>query len=283
MSTPRFPIRQVGFRSGLAWLPASAEWMRRGFRPLLAIAGLWLGVSMVALLPLVGQAILALITPLLSAGVMLAFDRLGERQLPPPATLFSAWNDPLRRSRLLMLGVFGMFGGLAAAVVLVTWLSNQIGADRLEAAVQSPEAMAEALAGASLGGGLLLSGAVMLLVLAALYFAVPLVMFGRAQVIPALSASLRAVVSNWAAFAGFALAAFGVVFGLFIIVLLVSSVLTLALGTPGGFLVQLIILVTVMLFQVLMTGAQYLAFSQIFGWSPGLEQDQRDDGTDLTL
>lgn len=276
MSTD-YRIQRIGFRQGLAWIPASAEWMRRGFRPIFSIAALWLGISLIAVIPVVGQAILALITPMLTAGVMLAFDRLGEGKAPPPSTLFAAWADPVRRSRLLMLGVFGMIGGLMAALVLVSWLSSQLGADQLEAAVRSPEAMAEALAGASLSGGLLMSGAVMALVLGALYFAVPLVMFGRAAVLSALVTSLRAVLRNWIAFAGFVLTALGVAIGLFIVLLLVSSVLTLALGTFGNFFVQVIVLLSVMLFQVLMTGAQYLAFSQVFGWSPGLEDELPGD------
>lgn len=268
-----YSIQRVGFRQGLAWIPASAEWMRQGFRPILSIAALWLGVSLIAVIPLVGQAILALITPLLTAGVMLAFDRLGEAKNPPPTTLFAAWADPARRGRLLMLGVFGMIGGLTAAIVLVSWLSNQLGADQLEAAVRSPEAMAQALAGASLAGGLALSAAVMALVVAALYFAVPLIMFGQAPVFSALTTSLRAVLGNWIGFAGFALAAIAVVVGLFIVLMLISSVLTLALGNFGNFVSQAILLLAVMLFQVLMTGAQYLAFSQVFGWSPGLEDE----------
>lgn len=272
-----YSVQRVGFRHGLAWIPASAEWMRQGFRPLLSISALWLGISLIAVIPLIGQAILALITPSLTAGVMLAFDRVGEAKSPPPTTLFSAWGDPLRRTRLLMLGIFGMVGGLMAAIVLVSWLSHQLGPEQLEAAVQSPEAMAEALAGTSLGGGLMLSGALMALVLAALYFAVPLVMFGRAPVLSALATSLRAVLRNWAAFIGLLLAAIGVVVGLFIILLLVSSAVTLALGNFGSFLSQLVLLLAVMLFQVLMTGAQYLAFSQVFGWSPGLEDDLTGD------
>ncbi|MFW5816889.1 MAG: hypothetical protein ACOCVP_08530, partial [Wenzhouxiangella sp.] len=92
--------------------------------------------------------------------------------------------------------------------------------------------------------------------------------------------SLRAVLGNWLAFAGFVLAAIAVVIGLFIVLMLISSVLTLALGGVGEFISQAILLLAVMLFQVLMTGAQYLAFSQVFGWSPGLE-DELPDSDDL--
>lgn len=276
-----YRIDRAGFGTGLGWLPASAEWMRRGFRSLFSVAALWLLVSLIAVIPLIGQAVLAVLTPLLTAGVMVAFDRLGEGKVPPPATLFAGWHDPVRRARLLMLGAFGMAGGLTAALVLVSWLSNQLGAEQLEAAVRSPEAMAEALAGASLGGGLVLSGAVMAVVLGALYFAIPLVMFGRAPVGTALLTSLRAVLSNWIAFVGFLVASVAVLVGLMVILLLLTSVLNIALGAVGAWISQIILLVGVMLFQVLMTGAQYLAFSQIFGWSPGLEDDSTDRN-DLT-
>lgn len=276
-----YRINRASFGAGLGWLPASAEWMRRGFRPIFGVAVLWLAVSLIAVIPLIGQAMLAVITPLLTAGVMVAFDRIGEGKAPPAATLFASWHDPLRRGRLLMLGAFGMAGGLTAALVLVSWLSSQIGADQLEAAVRSPEAMAEALAGASLGMGLVLSASVMGLVLAALYFAIPLVMFGRAPVGAALVTSLRAVFANWLAFIGFLLATVAVVFGLMVMLLLITSVLNVALGAVGGWISQVLLLIGVMLFQVLMTGAQYLAFSQIFGWSPGLE-DESSEPTDLT-
>ncbi len=270
-----FPITRVGFRSGLGWLPVSAEWMRRGFRPLFAIAALWLGMSLIAIVPLVGQTLLALLTPLLTAGVMLAFDRIGEGKWPPPGTLFAAWTDSVRRSRLLALGVFAMLGGLMAAIVLVTWLSNQIGTETLEAAAQSPEAMAQALSGVSLGGGLLGSGFLMVLVLAGLYFAIPLVMFGKAGPVKAVTISLSAVGKNWLAFIGFAIAAMAVAGGILIVLVLVSSVLTLALGNVGSLLVQVLMLIAMMLFQLLMAGAQYTAFCQIFGWSPGLEEESR--------
>jgi len=273
-----FPIQSVGFKAGLNWLPASAEWMRRGFRALFGVAGLWLGISLVAIIPLVGQTVLALITPLLTAGVMLAFDQLGEGKQPAPGTLVAAWRDPFRRSKLLSLGIFAMLGGLVAAMVLVSWLSSQVGADALEAAVQSPEAMAQTMAGDSLGGGLLGSGLVMVIVLAGLFFAIPLVMFGRASTLTALATSLRAIARNWLAFVGFAIGAFAVAAGVLVMLLIISSVLTLALGNLGSLMVQVLMLIAMMLFQVLMAGAQYLAFCQIFGWSPGLEDTPDDEG-----
>lgn len=279
----RYPIYRASFSQGLGWLPGSAEMMRYGLRPLTSIAALWLAISLIVIIPLVGQVILALLTPLLSAGVMLAFDRLGQRRLPEPTTLFAGWRDPVRRSALLMLGVIGMAGGLTAALILASWLGAQLGEDQLEAALRSPEAMAEALSGVALGGGLLLSGAVMGVVLAGLYFAVPLVMFGRAPVLSAFITSIKAALVNWVAFLGYLVALIAVVLGLVIVLLLVTSFLSLALGPIGGFIAQVVLLLAIMLFQVLMAGAQYLAFSRIFGWSPGLEEEQDRSDDNLVL
>lgn len=279
----RYNIHRKGFAQGMGWLPASAEMMRHGFRPLLAIAALWLGVSLIVVIPLIGQVVLALLTPLLTAGVLLAFDRLGQRRVPEPTILFAAWRDPVRRGGLLMLGVVGMAGGLAAALILASWLGAQLGEEQLEAALQSPEALAEALTGVSLAGGFLVAGAVLGLVLASLYFAIPLIMFGRAPTLTALVTSIKAVVINWLAFVGYLIALLAIVFGLVIVVVLVTSFLTLALGQIGAFIAQILLLIVAMLFQVLLGGAQYLAFSQIFGWSPGLEEEDSGDDDNVVI
>ena len=270
-----YNIQKASFRQGLSWLPASAEIMRSGLRPLVGIAALWLLVSMIGFIPLIGQLTIVIITPMLTAGVLLAFDRLGEQRIPPPTTLFAGWHDPLRRNNLLLLGLFMLGGAMTAALILFSWLGSQLGQEQLQALLsqESPEAMAEALSGVSIGGGLLLAALMMGLVLAGLYFSVALVMFGKAPAAQAFVLSIKAVLVNWVAFIGYLLALFAVALGFGFILLLVTSLLTLALGPIGAFLTQIITLLGFMLFQILMAGAQYLAFSQVFGWSPGLEDD----------
>lgn len=278
-----YTIQRVGFRQGLGWLPASAEMMRSGIRPLIGIAALWLLLSLIGFIPLIGQLIIVIITPLLTAGVLLAFDRLGEQRIPAPTTLFAGWRDPVRRNSLLALGLFMLGGAMAAALILFSWLGSQLGQEQLQALLsqESPEAMAEALTGVSVGGGLLLAALVMGLVLAGLYFSVALVMFGRASAARAFFVSIKAVLINWMAFVGYLIALFAIAMGLGIILLLISSFLTLALGTFGAFITQILMLLGMMLFQILLAGAQYLAFSQVFGWSPGLEDD--DSGPAVPL
>lgn len=268
-----YTIHRVGFRQGLNWLPASAEMMRSGIRPLIGIAALWLLLSLIGFIPVFGQIVIVIITPLLTAGVLLAFDRLGEQRIPAPTTLFAGWHDPERRNSLLVLGLFMMSGAMAAALILFSWLGTQLGQEQMEALLSqsSPEAMAEALSGVSIGGGLLLAALVMGLVLAGLYFSVALVMFGRAPALQAFITSIKAALLNWVAFVGYLIALAAIVVALGIILLLITSFLTLALGPIGAFVAQILLLLGMMLFQIMLAGAQYLAFSQIFGWSPGLE------------
>lgn len=270
-----YNIHKASFRQGLGWLPASAEMMRSGFRPLVGIAALWLLVNLIGFIPLIGQLIIVIITPMLTAGVLLAFDRLGEQRMPQPTTLFAGWRDPVRRNSLLTLGLFMLGGAMAAALILFSWLGGQMGQEQLQALLrqESPEAMAQALSNVSIGGGLLLATLVMGLVLAGLYFSVALVMFGKAPAFQAFLVSIKAVLVNWIAFVGYLLALFAVALGFGFILVLVTGLLTLALGTIGAFITQIVTLLAFMLFQILMAGAQYLAFSQVFGWSPGLEDD----------
>lgn len=262
-------IRPVGFAAGFRWLPGAAEVLFSGLGPMAGVASLWLLVSLIAMvIPVLGQIILVLFTPLLTAGVLAAFDTLAAGRRPHPLTLFAGWKDPVRRTGLLLIGSFSLMGSMLAALVLVGWMSGQVDPAQLEAAMASPETLAQTLSGVSIGGGLLLAALLFSLVLAALYFAIPLVMFDRWPTFRALTTSLKAVFINWAAFLGFGLAFVIFAAALGLILVLVISLISLALGQFGQFLSQVIFLLLTMFVQVLMGGTQYLAFCQIFGWSP---------------
>ncbi len=274
-------LHQVSFRAGLRWLPTSAELLFQAPAGMIGIAALWLLLTMVAMLiPVLGQLLLVLFTPLLTAGVLAAFDLIRQGRIPGPLTLFSGWSDAQRRVSLILLGSFSLAGSMLAAGVLVGWLSSQIDPAELEAIAASPEAMAQALVEANLGAGLIMAALLFSLVLAALFFAIPLVLFGQQSALVSLLASLRAVLLNWLAFIGFGLAVIAMAIGLGVILALMMAVLGLALGQAGMVMIQLLILVVTMLVQVLMAGAQYVAFCQVFGWRPGSGGDSDDAGSE---
>lgn len=281
-------IQSVGFGAGLRWLPAGAELLFSALGPMAGVASLWLLVSLIAMvIPVIGQIVLVLLTPLLTAGVLAAFDAVRGGRRPLPTVLFAGWKDPVRRGTLLVIGAFSLAGSMLAAMILIGWIGNQLGQDELEAAMRSQETLIQALSGVSIGGGLLLAALVFGLVLAAIYFAIPLVMFDRWPTLPALMTSFKAVLFNWTAFLGFGLAFLVFAAALGLILVLMTSVVALALGAFGQFLGQVLFLVMTMFVQILMGGTQYVAFSQIFGWLPetdirppvehGPDQDDRVD------
>ena len=258
-------IRRAGFAAGLRWLPAGAELLFAGLGPLAGLASLWLLISLVAVvIPVIGQLFLVLLTPLLTAGVLVGYDQVRNGQAPTPLTLFVGWKDPRRRAGLLVIGAWSIAGSMLAAGVFIGWLGGQLSAEQLEAAMASPETLAQALEGASIGGGLLISGLIFALMISAIYFAIPLVMFERWPTMTALVTSIKAVIGNWAAFLGFGLAFILVAAGLGLILVLIMAV-TMALGQVGVIIGQVLILIATMFMQMLMAGAQYIAFCQVFG------------------
>ncbi|QKK01574.1 MAG: hypothetical protein HND55_02245 [Pseudomonadota bacterium] len=269
--------RRAGFARGLGWLPAGGELLARGLRPLAGVAAVWLLVSMLALIPVAGQLVVALLTPLLTAGALLAFHAVATGSRPPPSTLLAAWQPASRRTALIWIGAFGLIGSVAAFAVLAGWLGTQVTPDQLEAAMRSPEALAELLGEVSLGGGLVLAAAVLAAVITIMYFAIPLVAFGRLSAPRALVTGLRAALANWAAFLGLGLAVIGLAVAAALVLMVLLLFLSLALGTLGQYIGQVVLIVTAMFIQMLMVGTQYVAFRDVFGpidSSPVAKDDQ---------
>lgn len=272
MSAPNYT--RPGFAAGLRWLPAAAELTFSAFGPLAGLAALWLVVSMIAVIPVVGQLAMMLITPLLTAGAIAAFAQVASGRRPAPTMLFAAWGRPDLRKRLFALGAFGVLGSLLALLVLSSWLSSQVTVEQIQAAQQTPEAMAQMLEQISLGPMPLVAAGIMAVVMAAMYFAIPLVMFHDIGTAAALATSLRAVLANWSGFLAFGLVLIAMVVALGFVFGIVMMTLGLAMGGAGQMIAQVLFMLTAMLVQVLMAGSQWVAFRAVFG-SPG-----GDDGQD---
>lgn len=274
MSAPRHA--RAGFSAGLRWLPTAAELLFSAFGPLAGLAALWLLVSMIAVIPVIGQLAMMLITPLLTAGAITAFAQVSSGRRPAPTMLFAAWGRPDLRKRLLALGAFGILGSLLALLVLSSWLSGQVTAEQIQAAQQTPEAMAEMLDQLSLGPMPLVAAGIMAGVMAAMYFAIPLVMFHDIGAAGALAASLRATVANWAGFLAFGLVVIAMVVALGFVFGIVMMTLGLAMGSAGQMIAQVLFMLAAMFVQLLMAGSQWVAFRAVFG-SPGGDDGQEAD------
>lgn len=263
MSAPGF--RKVGFVAGLRWLAAAAELLFAGLGPLAGLAALWLLVSMLAIIPILGQLAIMLITPMLTAGAIAAVSQVSAGRRPAPTLLFVAWGRRDLRARMFALGIFGVFGGILAMMAISAWLVSQVSIEQLQAAQQSPEAMAGLLEQVTLSPLLLVAAGIGTLVMAALYFAIPLVLFHRIGAVAALTASLRSVAANWAAFLGFGLAVIGLCIALGFIFGIVMMLLNLAMGSAGQMITQILFMLVAMLFQVLMASCQWVAFCNVYG------------------
>lgn len=278
MSSPDY--RKPGFAAGVRWLPAAAEQLFSRFGPLSGLAALWLLVSMIAVIPLIGQLVMMLITPLLTAGAITAFAQVSAGRRPAPTVLFAAWGRPVLRNRLLALGAFGVLGSVLTLLAVSSWLGSQVPPEQIQSASQSAEAMAEMLEQVSIGPMLLVAAGILAVVLAAMYFAIPLVMFRDIGTAGALAASLRAVVANWSAFLGLGLVVIVMVLALGFILGLIMLTLSLAMGAAAQMISQVVFMLVAMLVQVLMAGCQWVAFADVFG-GPGKGRDDEDEGDQL--
>lgn len=259
-------MRRVAAGRGIRWIAESGNLLGRATGPLAGVAALWLLVSMIQFVPLLGPLVLMLCMPLLTAGLLTAFHHVATDRRPGPLTLFAGWRDPRTRGPLLVLGVCMVAGLLAIMLVFTTWLGAAASADELARLSESPEALIAFIAERNPWSLLLPAGAIAALILAGLYFAVPLVMFARARPLAALAASLRACLRNWAALLVFGLVIVGLGIAAGLVAMLIAMPLMLAFGEgAGAMLAQIPVLVVALVFQLILAGAQYRAFVEIFG------------------
>lgn len=264
---PEQRIQKVGAAAGFSWLIKSVALIRQGSGSLVGVGALWLLLSMVAIIPFIGQLMLAMITPLLTAGILVAFDQISTGRHPNSAVLLTGWHRPKSRPILLLLGLWTIVGDMVALSFLASWLGSQISEPELQAALAAPENLGAMLERLKPGVGLYLAGVSVVVVLMGLYFAIPLSIFGEFGLWPSVRASLVAIFTNLFAFLAFLLTLVAVIGAFLMGLMAIVGVLMQLPGVIGVMLSQIIILVASMGLQILLAGAQYVAFCEIFGWS----------------
>ncbi|HEY7906559.1 MAG TPA: BPSS1780 family membrane protein [Wenzhouxiangella sp.] len=264
---PEQRIQRVGAATGFSWLIKSVVLIRQGSGSLVGVGALWLLLSMIAIIPFIGQLMLAMITPLLTAGVLVAFDQISTGRHPNSAVLLTGWHRPKSRPILLLLGLWTIIGAMVALSFLASWLGSQISEPELQAALAAPENLGPMLERLKPGMGLYMAGVSVVVVLMGLYFAIPLSIFGEFGLWPSVRASLVAIFTNLFAFLAFLLTLVAVVGAFLMGLMAIVGVLMQLPGVVGVMLSQIIILVASMGLQILLAGAQYVAFCEIFGWT----------------
>ncbi|APZ43405.1 BPSS1780 family membrane protein [Acidihalobacter ferrooxydans] len=234
---------------------AGFDWYRQGWKlfarkpGMLVLLGLALAVIylLLNLVPL-GGLLLAFIAPSLNGGYYLAIRRTEAGEEPGFADLFAAFNEPQRRNPMLMLGLVSLGAQIAITLTMIGAFGGTF------AALAGFSGMLTGLP--IIGGGLgfslfaILSGLVIAVLLwLALFFAIPLVMLDGVAPSEALKISLRANLSNVAAW---------LIFSVLLVPLTVLALIPFGLG--------------LLILYPLMTAAMYIAYRQTFTHDEELPQ-----------
>jgi uncharacterized membrane protein len=179
----------------------AVAWFGGGWRIFMRNPGLWIvfGLALIVttvvltLVPFVGPLALALLTPVLTAGLLHAA-REAEAGRPLEAThVFQGFKEKDKLTPLLSLGGIAVAAGIITMVIVIVFIGGS-----MMAAMQHERFSAHAPAigfGALIG--LVLALTVQTVALMALLYATPLVMFRGTAVGAALRSSFRACLRNW--------------------------------------------------------------------------------------
>jgi uncharacterized membrane protein len=189
--------RKVAASQGFQWVVAGFRLYRKTPLLLSAAFGLLFGVVMaVGLIPLVGDSLSELASPLMVAGFMAAYRALdsgSELELPH---FFAGLQGPA--IPLMAVGAVQLLGTfLIGQVMLGMGFDPQAMMDAAKGGKATPEQM-QALMNQAMPA-LLVGMALFTPLIMATWFAPALILFGGARPLTALGVSLRAVVKNWAA------------------------------------------------------------------------------------
>ena len=244
-------------------VPASAgiQWVQMGirtfFRQPLALAGLFFmfmaTVSVLAVIPILGTALSAVLTPAANLGLMAASREASQGRFPMPPTLISAFRQGPQTTRAILV-----LGGLYAGALLFVLLLGALLAPSLDH-LNPAEGMTPELVQAMINHpGTWLTLLAYVPVLMAFWHAPALVVWHRVSPVKSLFFSLLACWQNKTALLFYALAWLGV----FLLAALLISVIGGAIGGAG--LLQLILYPTVMLLASMFYASVYFSFKDSF-------------------
>ena len=239
-----FPIPAPAFNGNSRVVPPgnAFDWLRQGWALFAANPGLWIGLTIVLLVivlgvqivPLVGTLAAHLLMPVLGAGLLLVCRKIDEEERVQIDDLFAGFKQ--NAGPLVMVGVLYMVAMFAIVVIVVVVGGGSVAGGLLSA---QPAGLGVIFGGLMLS--LLLSLALSVPVAMAVWFAPALVFFNHMQPVEALKASFEACMKNVLAF---------LVYGLIVLVLAFFAALPVGLG----FLVLIPVL----------AGSVYAAYRDVF-------------------
>lgn len=218
------------------------DWLKQGWALFVVNPGVWIAMTVVLLVivlglnivPLIGSLAANLLTPMLGAGLLRACQNAAEGQPLEIADLFAGFKH--NTGNLVMLGVLYM-----AAMLIVFLLVIVLGGGSVAGGLMMGRPAGIGLAFGGLMLAMLLSLALSVPLLMALWFAPALVLFNNMRPVDALKASFNACLRNTVPF---------VVYSLIVMVLIFFAALPVGLG----FLVLIPVL----------SGSVYASYRDIF-------------------
>ena len=218
--------------------------------------------SAAGLVPFIGFIFQMVLSPVLSAGLLYMASRADKGELVSVGNLFQAFQDG--PGRLMLFGLVFMLMVLAIVVITgllaIPLLGPDFGALMEAAQGQTPQAPSQMLMVKGLGVYLLL----LIPVLAAYWFALPLVYFAEAGIIRALVHSFFVCIRNFVSLFVYGLVLMFLFMGLLLAVGIVAAILGLlseGIGIAVGFAMGFTMVFAMV---ALMTTSWYASFRDIF-------------------
>ena len=241
---PTFPIPAPAFNGASRSVPPgnAFEWLRQGWALFVANPGMWIVLTIVlmvmmvglTLIPLIGALASNLLAPILAAGLMRACQRVENGEPLDLGDLLSGFRH--NSNHLITLGLIVLVS-LALVFVCVVGL----GGGGVATAILRGSPIGIGIAVGGLLFALFLSTVLMVPLFMALWFAPALIFFNNMAPVEALKASFNACVKNILAF---------LVYGVVVVTLLFFAALPAGLG--------LLVLVPVI------AGSTYAAYRDVF-------------------
>lgn len=226
MSEPfdSFPLRAPPFNGQCRAVPAGSafEWLRQGWLLFIAYPALWIALTVIlivlmlglSIVPFIGSLAANLLLPVLAAGVMRVCQKIFDGRMPVLSDLFDGFNK--NSGNLVLLGLLYMLGMLILFAVVASLAAGGLAGSALAG---QPPAL-------GIFFGKMLFALLVWLILSvplvmAIWFAPALVLFNNMPPLAALKASFNACLKNVLPF---------FVYGLIVMVLSFFAALPVGLG-----------------------------------------------------
>jgi uncharacterized membrane protein len=219
-----FPISAPAFDGECRTVPAgnAFEWLRQGWAIFVANPGIWIAMTLIflvifvgmSIVPVIGQLAAQVLTPVFSAGVLLACQKAWKEERIEIPDLFAGFKR--NTGDLVMVGVLYMAAMLALVAIVVVVGGGSVAGGLL---MGRPASYGMAAGGMLLA--VLFAVALSVPIFMALWFAPALVVFNNMRPVPALKASFNACLKNMLPFT---------VYGLITLVLCFFAALPVGLG-----------------------------------------------------